>query len=174
MTQDSTKIFHYFARWFLAIRSAGDFISLISDLPLSQNTPHRCLFHFPGSIISPHWCLVLCFIYFHWGFNISLSLSHTPFNSRQPPLWNSHPQEHIFPWTYSDSIFIPPLPPPCSSTTETLHVDSIYFHFILDLMEGKHFHASFTCSSLKMTFLERLVLHYLLNDEYTWPCGGTC
>ena len=91
----STKIFHYFARWFLAIRSAGDFISLISDLLLLQNTPHTWLFHFPEPIISPHWCLVLCFIYFHWLNIFSLYLSHTPFNSRQPPLRFPYSRPHI-------------------------------------------------------------------------------
>ena len=88
-------------------------------------------------------------------------------------LWDFHLQDHIFTWTYSYGIFSPPPPPhPFSSTTNPLHVDSISFYFILDLMEGQHFRASFSCSSLKKTYLERLVLNDFLNDEYTWHRGG--
>ena len=113
-----------------------------------------------------------CVLFIFNGDSFCIFLCLIPHLIQDNLVLNNHLQDNIFPWTFCDGIFSPPLTPPCSSTTKPLHVDSTSFYFILDLMEGKHFRASFTCSSLKMTFLERLILHDFLNDEGTWPWGG--
>ena len=110
MPQDFNQNILSLCEMILGIRSTDDVISLISDLPIFQNTQHRCLLHFPRPIIL-HNDAWFCVLFIFNGDSFYLFLCIIPHLIQDYLLWNSYLQHHIFPWTYCDDIFSqrPPL-----------------------------------------------------------------